>query len=404
VKLVASVAALAVAVLVTLLAAAILGIQGRDLELLGLFLTASGATSLLLGFGGLRLTERLHGGLGVRLAVGQVLGVVVVLINVVVTAYLMFLAGHDLAVLGLLLLFATVLAVYFGAADSRSLVQAVAALTAAARRMADGNLTARVKLARGDEVGALGDAFNRMASQLAAYDARQRDLEQARRDLIAAVSHDLRTPLASIRVMAEALADQVVDDPQTVDRYHQQIRAETERLNRLIDDLFELSRIDAGALHLNLEPASLHDLVSDLLLSLAPQAGQKRLVLEGNVPDDLAPVRIDSARIHRVLVNLVDNAIRHTPEQGRIALVAADAGAQIRVDVTDTGEGIDPTDAPAVFDRFYRGEKSRTRDGAGAGLGLAIARGLVEAHGGRIWVQSRRGQGTTFSFTLPKAR
>jgi signal transduction histidine kinase len=384
------------------LGATVADVPLHDLELLGLFVSLSGLASFVLGYGGLALASRWRAGLGISFAVGHVLGVVVVLLNVVVTAILMFLSQHDLGVLGLLLFFAAALSIFFGATQGQMLADSIAILTKAARRMAGGDLETRVPVTRGDELGELADAFNRMAAQLAEYTHRQRDAEQARRDLIAAVSHDLRTPLSSIQAMVEALCDHVVADDATIDRYHQTIRSETERLNALIGDLFELSRIEARALELHLEPASLYDLISDTLRSMSPRASNKRIALDGDVPSNLPMVRIDTGRTQRVLVNLVDNAIRHTPEGGRIAITAVDVGHEIQVDVADTGEGIAEVDLPSVFDRFYRGEKSRSRDSGGAGLGLAIARGLVEAQGGRIWARSTKGEGSVFSFTLPK--
>lgn len=400
---VVSVVGLIVATALTLLiAAALLKSPLKNLELLALFLSFSGALSLLLALAGMALARRWRVGLGVKLAAGHVLGVVVVVINVIVTAVLMFLSSHDLAVLGLLLLFAAMLSILFGLLVGRALADSLHQLSAAARRMAAGDLSTRVDIPPGDEVGELGLAFNRMARQLDDYAARQREGEAARREIIAAVSHDLRTPLASIQAMIEALCDGVVADPETVARYHQTIRAETERLNALIGDLFELSRIESGALRLDREPTSLHDLISDTLRSIAARAEQRGVILGGNVPEDLPFVPVDAARIQRVLVNLVENALRHTPEGGQVTITASERDGAVQIDVADTGEGIDPADLPRVFERFYRGEKSRSRDRGGAGLGLAIARGIVEAHGGRIWVDSTRGQGSTFCLSLPR--
>jgi signal transduction histidine kinase len=216
------------------------------------------------------------------------------------------------------------------------------------------------------------------------------------------VSHDLRTPLASIRAMIEAVNDGVVTDSQTVDRYLSAVQVEVTRLGSLIDDLFELSRLEAGALRLQLEAGSVRDLLSDTLRVLQPQATQKGLRISGQVDSELPPVVMDSARIQRVLYNLVQNAIRHTPERGVIVLAAQEEDSHVRVDVVDSGEGVAPSDLPHIFDRFYRGEKSRARGMGGTGLGLAIAKGLVEAHGGRIWVQNLPGRGARFSFILPK--
>ncbi len=387
-----------------LLAAVVAHLPFSDWELFGLFLVISGVTSLLLGTVGLAIAERRRAGFGVILAARQALGVLVLVINVGLTALLMFISSHDLSLLGLLLFFAAGLSIYFGAVHGRTLSREVTTLTEATRRMAAGQPWQPVQIRGEGEIAELGAAFNRMAARLAENEARQRDLERARRELIAAVSHDLRTPLASIQATVEALCDRVVSDEETIDRYHQTIRTEAGRLRGLIDDLFELSRIDAGALQLSREPASLHDLISDTLLSMAPRATQKQLTLNGAVPPDLPPAWMDTARIQRVLVNLVDNAIRHTPAGGQITLTAADAGELVQVDVADTGEGVADADRQAAFEPFYRGEKSRARDGAGAGLGLAIARGLVEAHGGRIWIQATSRQGSVFTFTLPKAR
>jgi signal transduction histidine kinase len=204
--------------------------------------------------------------------------------------------------------------------------------------------------------------------------------------------------------MVEAIDDGVVTDAETTQRYVRTILSEVQRLSGLIDDLFELSRLDAGVLALHVEPGSLRDLVSDTLEALQVQAAEKGLRLHGAVEDNLPPVLMDTARVQRVLFNLVQNAIRHTPPDGTILLAAQEEPEAVRVDVVDTGEGVAPDDLPHIFERFYRGEKSRVRGQGGAGLGLAIARGLVEAHGGRIWAQSVPGQGARFSFVLPKAR
>lgn len=385
-------------------AATFLHMPAQGLAVLAISLPLSGTVSLVLGEAALMVARRRRARLGVKLAVGHLLGMVVVLLNVVATAALMFFSEHDLHLLLLLLVYGAAVAVVFAFAQSRSLVKAIGILTKAARQMAAGDLQARVAVPDGDEIGELCEAFNWMVAQLERATVRQRQLEQARRDLISAVSHDLRTPLASIRVMAEALCDQVVTDADTTQRYYQTIRAETERLDALIRDLFELTQIDTGALRLKLEPVSLGDLISDTLRRMAPQASKKRLICESVVPASLPAVRIDAARIQRVLVNLIENAIRHTPDDGRVSVTAVDAGVEVRIDIADTGEGIDEKDVPFIFDRFYQSEQSALRDSSGAGLGLAIARGLVEAHGGQIWVRSVKGDGSVFSFTIPTSK
>ena len=228
-------------------------------------------------------------------------------------------------------------------------------------------------------------------------------MEQSRRDLIAAVSHDLRTPLAAIRATIEAITDGVVTDEATITRYLRTMHDGTRELSRLIDDLFDLSRLDAGALALEHEPAALADLVSDTLERMRPQAAARDVVLTGFAAADLPLVPLDARFVGRVLANLVDNAVRHTPAGGRVEVAVYREGPAVRVEVRDTGEGIAPADLPHVFERFYRGEKSRSREHGGAGLGLAICKGIVEAHGGRIWAEARSPQGTQVSFTLPIA-
>jgi signal transduction histidine kinase len=352
------------------------------------------------------------------------LGVGIALLNIFLTAQLMFISKHDLPLLVLLLLFAAVMSLGLSYALSRALAQRVTALHQGARALADGNLSARVEVAGADELAALAAQFNQMASQLAAAAEERERLEAVRRDLIAAISHDLRTPLASLRVMTEALADGLVDDPATTTRYLATMRGQIGHLSGLIDDLFELAQLDAGALRLELQRASLDDLISDALEGIRPQASAKGVQVCGSVAPGVGPVLVAPQKIERVLYNLVTNAIRHTPSDGVVTISAMPEGQRaggqrpdenippldprplptapfVLVEVADTGEGIAPEDLPWIFDRFYRGEKSRSRATGGAGLGLAIARGIVEAHGGRIWAESAQGRGTRISFTLP---
>jgi signal transduction histidine kinase len=266
-------------------------------------------------------------------------------------------------------------------------------------------LSARVEVNSRDEIGQLTEQFNSMVKQLEQSRADRERLEASRRELIAAVSHDLRTPLASMRAMVEALNDGVVSDSETVSRYLTTIQHETEHLSTLIDDLFELSQIDAGVLKLHIEPTSIEDLLSDLLQSMVPQAQKKKVQLHGQVEGTLPRLPLDAPRMQRVLYNLIQNAIRHTPSEGRITLMARSKSDCVELTVADTGEGISEADLPHIFDRFYRGEPARTRnshtDTVGAGLGLAIARGIIEAHGGTITVSSTPGKGATFHVVLP---
>ncbi|MFZ5888568.1 MAG: ATP-binding protein [Chloroflexota bacterium] len=283
---------------------------------------------------------------------------------------------------------------------SSTVTERIHGLKAAAEKLAKGDLNIRVPVQGRDEVSVLANAFNQMAEQLQAADQKQRDLESMRRDLIAWVSHDLQTPLTSMRAILEAVADGVVDDPETVKRYLNTAQRDVRNLSALIDDLFQMAQLDAGGFPLNKANASLSDLVSDTLESFTELAKQNETTLEGNVDPEVDPVHMDTQAIGRVLNNLIGNALRHTV-RGRVSVWVRRTSQGVEVTVSDTGEGIRAEDLQQVFERFYRGEKSRNRGTGGAGLGLAIARGIVRAHGGEITVESEVGKGTQFTFRLP---
>jgi signal transduction histidine kinase len=237
---------------------------------------------------------------------------------------------------------------------------------------------------------------------LAAARDRERALEVSRRELVAWVSHDLRTPLAGLRAMAEALEDGVVTDWQTVSRYHSQIRVETDRLTLMIDDLFELSRIHAGALRLSREDVGIGDLIGEALTSAEPLARAKGVQLRGSAVPGL-PVWVDTAAVGRALLNLVVNAIRHTPADGAVEVHADRESGMAAVTVSDSCGGIAAEHLARVFDVAFRGERARTpATGEGAGLGLSIARGIIQAHRGQIGVRNA-GSGCEFIIRLPLA-
>lgn len=321
--------------------------------------------------------------------------------NVWVTARLMFASQHDLLLATVLLLFAGGIAMVLGYFLSSVIVRRISSLQQAAWCIQAGELGTEVVTQGNDELSALASAFNQMSRQLEQAADKQRELDILRRDLIAWAGHDLQTPLASVRAIVEALADGVVDDPPTVQRYLQTARRDIQNLSLLIDDLFQMAQLDAGGLSLDREPASLSDLISDTLESFSALARQQGVGLTGQVQTGVDPVLMDVQRIGRVLNNLISNALRHTPVGGTIRVDAARSGQNVQISVTDSGEGISVEDLPHIFDRFYRGEKSRSRRTGGAGLGLAIARGVVEAHGGQIGVESQASHGTRFYFTLP---
>lgn len=383
----------------------------QDVADLGSYLLISGLISLGLGGAAVAWLRRGPGRLWLKIGLTYLLGVVIALFNIFLTAQLMFLSEHDLPLLLLLLAFAAVVSLGLSYAVAGALAQRVTALHRRAKAIAAGDLSGRVEPGGGDELADLAHEFNRMAAQLDAVDRERAMLEDARRELIAAVSHDLRTPLASLRAMTEALADGLVDDPATTQRYLATMRGQIAHLSGLIDDLFELSQIDAGALELDLQLVAPGDLVSDCVEGMRPQAEAKGVALRGSAAADLSPVLVAPQKVERVLYNLVTNAVRHTPAGGSVTISVAaaegtsdaDRPAFVVFEVADSGEGIAPDDMPRVFDRFYRGDRSRSQATGGAGLGLAIARGIVEAHGGRIWIESDRGRGTCVRFSIPRA-
>ena len=383
----------------------------EDLLSLALLFGLTGSASAVIGFVSHRLGwwRRLRS-LNQTLTLGYIIAAVLTLLNVWITARLMFTDEHDLTLAGLLLLFAGGISVSFGYFLSASVTHALRDVVRAASRVSEGDFSTRVRVEGRDEVAQLAQAFNAMAARLEAGDREARALDAARRDLVAWASHDLRTPLASLRAMLDALADGVVTDPETVARYVRQSQAEIVRMNALIDDLFELAQMDTGSLTLRCDAGSLSDLISDTLEGFTALAQARGITLRGSVASGVDPVWMASDKISRVLQNLIENALRHTPGGGQIQLRAEVLDGMALVSLEDTGEGIAPDDLPRIFDRFYRGDAARSRsharegfDGGGAGLGLAIAKGLIEAHGGRIWAESVPGHGTVMKFTLPKS-
>jgi len=374
-----------------------------DLEHMAQFLSFTAVISIGIGYGAYRLNwlERAPSLRWVLLGT-YILASLLTFLNVWLTARLMFASEHDLLLATVLLLFAGGIAVVLGSFFTSTLIERIKRLESAAKSIESGNLSARAEIPGNDEIASLAKSFNQMAQKIQTADQKQRELESLRRDLVAWAGHDLRTPLSSIRLLVEALSDGVVDDPDLIQNYLSQTKKHVDILSLLIDDLFQISQLDAGGIPLNLEPASLADLISDTLESFSGLASQKGVNLSGSASAGVDPINIDVLWLGRAINNLVSNAIRHTPTNGSVTVCAKSVGDNILVAVTDTGEGINPQDLPHVFERFYRGEKSRNRSGGGAGLGLAIAKGIVEAHQGKIFVKSTPGQETVFTFTLPK--
>ncbi len=369
-----------------------------DLSKLLIFLLASGGISVALSLSWLGWGQH-HFSLRVQLAATYLVGAAIVLVNLFITSGLMFLSGHDLSLLLLLMLFSGAISIFFAIFLSTQLGRQVEKLVEGTQRVAAGQLDTRVMAGGSRELSELARTFNKMASQLETAFKKQQEMEQNRKELVAAISHDLRTPLASLRLMTEAVSDGVADEQQTR-VFLERMRGEVEYMTGLIEDLFELSQLDAGAIKLHKERGNLADLISDTLESLRGQAEAKKQELQGAILTDLPELEFDPRKIQRVLNNLVGNAIRYTPENGRITIVAQKKAERIKVCVIDNGEGVPPQDLERIFEPFYRAERSRGREQGGAGLGLAIARGLIEAHNGKIWAENLE-KGSRFTFELP---
>jgi signal transduction histidine kinase len=378
--------------------------RSNELGLMALFLGITALASALAGFlvyrfGWINSSPALRW----TLLGGYALASLLTFFNVWFSAQLMFASQHDLLLAIVLLVFASGMAMVLGYFLSSTVTERIQLLKEAAQKLAQGDLQTRVPINGRDEIATLSSAFNQMAEQLQAADQKQRQLDNLRRDLIAWVSHDLQTPLTSVRAILEALADGVVEEPEMVRRYLNTAQRDVMSLSALIDDLFQMSQLDAGGFPLERAPASLSDLVSDTLESFSELAKQQDITLEGFVEADVDPVLMDTQAIGRVLNNLISNALRYTPAQGRVSVWVRRTGHGVEVTVSDTGAGIRAVDLPHIFERFYRGDaaRSRNRGNGGAGLGLAIARGIVQAHGGTIRVESEPGKGTQFTFYIP---
>lgn len=291
---------------------------------------------------------------------------------------------------------ATLVAIVVSLFFSRSVIAPVRAMSQATQRIADGHYDERVQASGEDELAQLALNFNQMAGKL-------NQIEAMRRRLIGDVSHELRTPLTAIKGSMEGLIDGIF--PANNETF-QQVHAEAERLNRLVDDLQELSRVEARAYQLDVKALDISALVKTVSKRLAPRFESKRISLDLELAPDLPHVLADEDRAVQVLTNLTGNALQYTPEGGKITISGKRINNEIQISVHDSGIGIPPEHLVHIFDRFYRVDKSRSRqNGGGSGIGLTIARALIEAQGGRIWVESAgKGEGSIFSFTLPVAR
>ncbi len=277
---------------------------------------------------------------------------------------------------------------------ARGMTQPLRDMADAARRMEIGDYSTRIHTTTRDEVGQLAAAFNRMSREL-------ENLEASRRDLVANVSHELKTPITAIRAHLENLLDGVEEpNPEIL----QVMLAQSERLGRLVEQLLDLSRLESGEVPLRREEVALAPLVAQVVSEIEVACADRDVALTSDLPEDLPAIEADPERVHQVLFNLVDNAVRFTPEGGAVRIEAERHDGSVLVSVADTGVGIPEAALPRLFERFYRVDSSRARGDGGTGIGLAIARSVVEAHGGTIRAESEPGLGSTFTFDLPLAR
>jgi signal transduction histidine kinase len=348
------------------------------------------------------LSMRRLGTFRLQYAVAVTGAIGVALIAVFWTADRMFVSDHDAGVLASLMLFAGVV----GARNAMLLADRTAhdveALGAGLGTFAAGDLSHRIEPAGPRELRDLADSANEMAAALEHARAERDDADRARRNLIASVSHDLRTPLTSLRLLVEAIDDGVVAGPEETAEALRRAKQHVATLSTLVDDLFELARLEAGDISWTLSQVGVAELIDETVEAFRPQAEQKGLVLTESVPSDVAPVRGNPEKLQRVLYNLMQNAVRHTPQDGTVTLRAERDAGFVRIEVADDGEGIPADQADRVFERFFRGGDG-ARNGTGAGLGLSISRAIVEAHGGRIWIEPGEKRGTRVVFTVPAA-
>ena len=329
------------------------------------------------------------------------LAVLVSLVNLGVLTLLMSVSHHDATLVAILLVYSVGAGSAAALALAKAWGRAVERLVDGAQSLAEGNLDRRVgPLGAGSELDTLAASLDDAAESLKLSLAREGAGEAKRKDLITAVSHDLRTPLASLRAMVEAVNDGVVDDPPTLRRYAGEIRRSVDSLTLLVDDLFELVQIDAGAIEAESERVRLDEVVRSALATCEPQALKKGLVLEAEI--DGAGGWLCSPRLVRVLQNLLQNAIRHTPADGTVRMEARRGPAGLELVIEDTGEGIPAAALDQVFEPFWRGDRARST--SGSGLGLALAKRIVESLGGQIRVESEPAAGSRFAVVLPEIR
>jgi signal transduction histidine kinase len=323
-------------------------------------------------------------------AVGMTVVLVYIVIGVVVSFHFLLDVWWELLIGGAL---ASATALALARLLAKGMTTPLRDMAHAANQMSHGDYSRRVHAGSRDEVGQLAATFNRMSSELA-------NVERLRRDLVANVSHELKTPISALRARLENLLDGV--EPPNPDVLQVMLQ-QTERLSRLVEQLLDLSRLESGDVPMDREHVDLKSLISSVIAEVQVARGDHLVAVRMEVPPEMPAVWADRERVHQVVFNLLDNAVRFTPPGGEVVVSAAVAGVRCEIRVVDPGPGIPPEHLPFLFERFYRVDSARSRGDGGTGIGLAIARSVVEAHGGRIWADSEVGVGSVFTFDLPLA-
>ena len=396
-RTIALIAGVALAALATGLAAsAWLGMNDGNLAHAVLLLAPAAVATIAAAALARPLVARLPSALSFA-AVGAAAALVSV-VNFAVLSHLMVVQKGSTATLLLLLAYAVLVAVAASFSLARTSSRAVDRVATVAARVGEGDLSARVgELDGSAELRGLAVAIDAMSERLELAAERERVVDDQRRDLMVAVSHDLRTPLASLRAMTEAIEDRVVTEPDDLRRYAGEMHRSVMALSALVDDLFQLVQLDAASLAGEARSARLSDVVSGAADAVRGAALARGVAIEVRLgPAAASPC---SPRLTRVVQNLLDNAVRHSHDGGRVVVAATADTGSLHLTVEDEGEGIDPGDSERIFEPFWRGDASRR--GSGAGLGLSLARRIVEALGGGIAARSELGGGTTFAVTLP---
>jgi signal transduction histidine kinase len=321
----------------------------------------------------------------------------VVLASVLAAAELMFVSNHDALMISAIVLAAALVAFRAAHVASSRLVTEVASIRDVLRAVGTGEREPRAEAGAAAELAELAAEANTMIERLAREEQRRDAADSARRNLVASISHDLRTPMTSLRLMVDAIEDDLVD-ADTLARYLATMRTHVTALGSMIDDLFELSRLEAGDLEWSMRRVELGELVEETVAAMRLEAEAQGVAVATELPRLPRPALGDPEKLQRVLFNLIRNAIHHTPADGSVTVRAAPAGEWVEVEVADTGAGIAAEDRGRVFEPFVRGDASRPQ--GGAGLGMAISRAIVEAHGGRIWLADSE-VGTRVRFVIP---